>query len=441
MTNQPDIGAPAPAAHSGRWSCCRPCRNQYFREWRIKNPDNAKSSRQRWYLKNKDAAYAAVKIWRENNKVKARASNRRYYLNHRLESAAAVAKWRKENPERVYFQNAKRYALKKSGKTDSVLTESEWAAVQENYKISCAYCQIPFSDIKGARPTMDHAIPLSRGGKHEASNIVPACLSCNSRKGDKTVYKFMENVIMAKRFTDNEKWRRPWFRALSSEYKLFWIYLLDHCDASGVWYVDFEHANFCIRTEFKPEEALRLLEKQVQVLGDGTRWFIPDFVPFQYGSLSDQSLPHKSVIAMLRKHGIEDRVLKGYLKGSETLKEKEKEEVKVKDSSSLDQDTAFATFWSAYPRKVAKPIARRSWDRIAPSIQLAAEIMSALAAHARSDHWVKDDGKFIPHPATWLNQRRWEDQLSKGGISGKNQQGRIVGGAAPVPGKYDHIDG
>jgi hypothetical protein len=51
---------------------------------------------------------------------------------------------------------------------------------------------------------------------------------------------------MAKRFTDSEKWNRPWFRKLPTKYKLLWLYILDHCDMSGVWYVDFELASMMI---------------------------------------------------------------------------------------------------------------------------------------------------------------------------------------------------
>lgn len=74
----------------------------------------------------------------------------------------------------------------------------------------------------------------------------------------------------------------------------------------------------------------------------------------------------------------------------------------------------FDTFWSAYPRKTSKKTAMRSWARINPNEQLRAKIMAAVAEHSKSEQWQKDEGRFIPHPATWLNQERWEDELKPG---------------------------
>lgn len=71
----------------------------------------------------------------------------------------------------------------------------------------------------------------------------------------------------------------------------------------------------------------------------------------------------------------------------------------------------FADFWAAYPRKVAKPEAMKAWIKIKPDEETAAAIMAGLEQAKKSRDWLKDDGQFIPHPSTWLNQRRWEDQM------------------------------
>jgi hypothetical protein len=69
----------------------------------------------------------------------------------------------------------------------------------------------------------------------------------------------------------------------------------------------------------------------------------------------------------------------------------------------------FAAFWSAYPRKTAKPAASTAFARIDPDDATFAAMLAALDRQRRSADWCKDGGRFIPHPATWLNQRRWED--------------------------------
>ena len=73
-------------------------------------------------------------------------------------------------------------------------------------------------------------------------------------------------------------------------------------------------------------------------------------------------------------------------------------------------DDTFAVFWSAYPRKDSKAKAKASWDKLKPDKALVSRIMAALEQHKRSDQWTRDGGQYIPYPATWLNQRRWEDE-------------------------------
>lgn len=79
-------------------------------------------------------------------------------------------------------------------------------------------------------------------------------------------------------------------------------------------------------------------------------------------------------------------------------------------SASESAEDGFATFWQQYPRKVAKPQALKAWKKIKPAGQLLANLMAALEKQKASADWQKDGGQFIPHPATWLNGRRWEDE-------------------------------
>jgi hypothetical protein len=70
----------------------------------------------------------------------------------------------------------------------------------------------------------------------------------------------------------------------------------------------------------------------------------------------------------------------------------------------------FPEFWSAYPKKRSKPDAEKAWRKLAPSPELSQRILRAIAAQRVTADWVKEDGKFVPFPATWLNGRRWEDE-------------------------------
>jgi uncharacterized protein YdaU (DUF1376 family) len=80
----------------------------------------------------------------------------------------------------------------------------------------------------------------------------------------------------------------------------------------------------------------------------------------------------------------------------------EKETIKEKD---------FDLFWKAYPKKIGKGAAQKSWKKIKPSKKLSATIIEAVKMQSKSPQWTKDGGQFIPHPATWLNQERWNDEV------------------------------
>lgn len=124
---------------------------------------------------------------------------------------------------------------------------------------------------------------------------------------------------MAKRFTDTSKWKDSWYQDLPTKYKLFWVYLLDECDASGVWKPNIRLASFQIGEPFEESELKRIFSGRITMTEAGY-WFIKKFIEFQYGELSANCKPHQSVINLLKIHNIKE-----YTKGIQTLKEKEKD--------------------------------------------------------------------------------------------------------------------
>lgn len=85
-------------------------------------------------------------------------------------------------------------------------------------------------------------------------------------------------------------------------------------------------------------------------------------------------------------------------------------------------DEGFKAFWDEYPRKVGKGAAWKSWRQLTPSKGLADKILASVKSHNADDlQWKKESGKFIPYPATFLNQRRFDDEIQKG-ISSKSDR-------------------
>lgn len=75
----------------------------------------------------------------------------------------------------------------------------------------------------------------------------------------------------------------------------------------------------------------------------------------------------------------------------------------------IDNASGFALFWKVYPKKVAKPAALKAFH----SQQINGElptILKDIESRKAGDDWQKDGGKWIQNPASYLNQRRWEDE-------------------------------
>lgn len=77
------------------------------------------------------------------------------------------------------------------------------------------------------------------------------------------------------------------------------------------------------------------------------------------------------------------------------------------------QSDWFEAFWNAYPRKKGKQKALEAWLKLSPDEGLRQVILAAIVTQQTWPQWTKDNGQFIPHPATWLNQKRWQDEEAK----------------------------
>lgn len=229
---------------------------------------------------------------------------------------------------------------------------------------------------------------------------------------------------MPKRFTDTGKWNDKWFRALSPAHKLAWGYLCDCCDVAGVIDLDRELANFQIGLDVDWDAFLNAAGHRIESVVKGKLWLV-GFIPFQYGQLSDECRPHKPVASLLEKYGLWKR----YQKGIHTLKDKDQGKAQDKDQEQ-DKEKAqeergsggkpshFDTFWAAVPNRIGKRAAAKAYEIAARAIRSRsaetgpgaddphAFLLERITAFAASP---KAQGKFCPHPATWLNEGRYDD--------------------------------
>lgn len=120
-----------------------------------------------WYVKNRESVLAYNNQKRAGNLEYFRAQNRLYERNHKGRSR---------------FKEERRRS-RKAG-LPATLTNEEWDAILLAHSHQCAYCGI--KPATGERVLeQDHVIPVTAGGGYTADNIVPACKSCNSAKGNR----------------------------------------------------------------------------------------------------------------------------------------------------------------------------------------------------------------------------------------------------------------
>lgn len=79
-------------------------------------------------------------------------------------------------------------------------------------------------------------------------------------------------------------------------------------------------------------------------------------------------------------------------------------------------DDLFAKFWKLYPVKKCKEKAQKAWAKLKVDDQLFTLITAGLASQVVSAEWLKDGGQYIPHPTTWLNGKRWEDEVKPSNV-------------------------
>lgn len=119
--------------------------------------------------------------------------------------------------------------------------------------------------------------------------------------------------------------------------------------------------------------------------------------------------------------------------GESTQSKVKKSKVNNTKKQSIYQE--FEVFWEAYPKKKSKGDAEKAFGKVNPGKQLLAIMLTKIEQAKKSADWLKDNGQFIPYPATWLNRKCWEDELAEKGELDEKVEGKRVRGSRP-PSNY-----
>ncbi len=163
----------------------------YMQAWRAAHQEQVRASYAAWAAQNREHRLTYLKTYKKTHLERHRMLQAKYRAADPSQSRAINRRSYAAKPE-SHHVGARRYRARKAQAAINDLTQAQWLEIQEAFHHCCAYCG---KCAKGYL-TQDHITPLSRGGNHTASNIVPACRPCNSSKKDRDVPRPIQPLLL-----------------------------------------------------------------------------------------------------------------------------------------------------------------------------------------------------------------------------------------------------
>ena len=160
-----------------------------------KDPERRREYGRDWIKRNPEKAREAMRRWRQRHPAEHAAQTRWYYERHKERLAAYFAQYRREHRDVRQGIGARRHARK--FRAPGSHTTVEWIWLLQLWNWRCVY----YGETGPLQP--DHRVPLARGGSNAIDNILPACRSCNQRKGLLSEDEFRARLAQERRSQDN----------------------------------------------------------------------------------------------------------------------------------------------------------------------------------------------------------------------------------------------
>jgi 5-methylcytosine-specific restriction endonuclease McrA len=154
---------------------------------REKEARNSHTSRWAYRLLHRDKARASARRYQQRHPDRHRDSVRAHRRRFPDSGRFASADWQRRNPDKHAAKSARRRARVLGGGGSH--TAKQWWDLCIEYGSRCAYCH-----CVGTELVRDHVIPLVLGGSNDITNIVPACRTCNQRKGRLLREEFLDVI-------------------------------------------------------------------------------------------------------------------------------------------------------------------------------------------------------------------------------------------------------
>lgn len=212
---------------------------------------------------------------------------------------------------------------------------------------------------------------------------------------------------MSKRFIDTGIFDDDWFMDLSKEAKLLWIYCITKCDHAGLIKIN---PKLCgIQTDIKDlDGTIKQLGNRLVTVSERL-YFIPKFIEFQYPGFPNSKVrQQQSAVEILQKHNLfdENKLTISKLLTNSYGNGNDNDNV-IEGGVGETINVPFETFWDSYGKKVGnKKLCIKRWNKLKD--QERQTIIDTLPSFLKSI----SDKKYLPYPEKYLNERRWEDEIS-----------------------------
>lgn len=162
---------------------CKLCKAEYASQWYQQNKERQRELNRRWIAANTERWRQYRQSWYFENKEHMREVNQRWRDKNVEQWRSFGKRWRDDNLQKARelerLKAHKRRALKRQ--SSGSFTREGWEALCLRYGGKCLCCG------SSEALTIDHVVPLSKGGTNDIQNIQPLCNSCNIRKGVKSI--------------------------------------------------------------------------------------------------------------------------------------------------------------------------------------------------------------------------------------------------------------
>ena len=221
---------------------------------------------------------------------------------------------------------------------------------------------------------------------------------------------------MAKRLTESEKWKDPWFRQLSPKMKLVWLYILDQCDYCGIWEPDIDLMSLQIGFDITNDDINALVnDHKIELYGK--KYIISAFLSFQYGAKQNNSKILSNCLERLDKLKQQVTLTQGL--PNPYLRDKVKVKVKVKVPDDEIDGVArqkverevfdFEAIYENYPRKIGKSSGLKSCAKQIKTKEEYEQLLLAVKNYSAQCLLDQTEKKFIKKFNNFLKDDYWRD--------------------------------